>query len=116
MNTEAILIALYESYTQLGALLAEGLTTLRQGNPRLKRTTKTVRMPVAGSSKPVVSNTDKPETQEVEVTENPNVRKEAWQDARARLEGIRAFRGQDATGQPKKGGVISQLFGRKKKK
>ena len=116
MNQESILIALYESYTQLGALLAEGLTTLRQDNPYLKPTTKKVNMPVAGSSKPVVSNRDKPKTQEVEVPQDPAARKAAWQDARARLEGIRAFRGQDATGKPKKGGVISQLFGRKKKK
>lgn len=115
MNQESILIALYESYTQLGALLSEGLTTLRQGNPYLKPTTKEVDMPVAGSSKPVVSNRDKPKTKKVKVTENPNVRKEAWQDARARLEGMRAFRGQTATGQPKKGGVVSKLFGRKKK-
>lgn len=116
MNQESILIALYESYTQLGVLLSEALTTLRQDNPYLKPTTKKVNMPVAGSSKPVVSNRDRPQTQEVEVTEDPKARKAAWQDARARLEGRRAFRGLDATGKPKKGGVVSALFGRKKKK
>ena len=116
MNQESILIALYESYTQLGALLSEGLTTLRQGNPKLKPTTKEVDMPDDDSSDPVVSNRARRKTKKVKVTEDPKARQADWQDARARLEGMRAFRGQTATGQPKKGGVVSALFGRKKKK
>ena len=115
MNQESILIALYESYTQIGALLSE-LTTLRQDNPYLKPTTREVDMPDDDSSDPVVSNRARRKTKKVKVTEDPKARKAAWQDARARLEGRRAFRGLTATGQPKKGGVVSELFGRKKKK
>jgi hypothetical protein len=115
MNQESILIALYESYTQLGALLSEGLTTLRQGNPYLKPITREVDMPDDDSSDPVVSNRARRKTKKVKVTEDPKVRHFDWEDRRARLEGMRAFRGQTATGQPKKGGVVSKLFGRKKK-
>lgn len=109
MNYEAVLLALYESYTQLGAILSEAMSTERQNNPRINpaRSTREVQAGMGTKESP----------SRVEVhSEDPKRRKMDWRERRMDLEARRAGRGQTATGQPaspKKPGMLSRLFKKK---
>lgn len=109
MNIESILIALYESYTQLGNILSEAMSTERQNNPRINpaRSTREVQAGMGTSESP----------SRVEIhSEDPKRRKMDWRERRMDLEARRSGRGQTATGQPapaKKPGMLSKLLKKK---
>jgi len=95
MNYEAVLLALYESYTQIGALISEGF----------KSGTREVQ---AGMGTP-----ESPSRVEVH-SEDPKRREFDYKEKRMELELRRKKKGPGQPASPKKPGMFSKFFKKNK--